>query len=157
MHTSPPPGTQGPDKAGAGGAEEGGRHSDQQAPFVPPSVAIYRRQTRAAFQGFHFSCKGVGGPQSEWGRGPRTFRQSEAQGVAPTEWGKVPNRAVESPCPGASVQEAGTRNPAPETRPPLTPGASGWKEALWQDRAAGQSPAFRSRPATPNDSGGSSG
>ena len=101
----------GPRQGGRGRGEEGGRHSDQQAPFVPPSVAIYRRQTRAAFQGFHFSCKGVGGPQSEWGRGPRTFRQSEAQGAAPTERGKVPNRAVESPWPGRAC-----KRPAPGIR-----------------------------------------
>ncbi|CAN0491170.1 unnamed protein product, partial [Rangifer tarandus platyrhynchus] len=83
-HTPPPPGTRGHDKAGIAEAGEGGRHSDQQAPFVPPSIAIDRRQTGLHFRVSISAVPGGGRPQfageEEWG--PRTFCQSEAQGAA---------------------------------------------------------------------------
>lgn len=63
------------------------------------------------------------------GRGPRTFRQSAAQGAAATEGGKMPNRTVESPCPSASITQeapqAGSQDQtsAQSPRPPATPWA----------------------------------
>ena len=83
-HTPPPPGTRGHDKAGIAEAGEGGRHSDQQAPFVPPSIAIDRRQTGLHFRVSISVVPGGDRPQlvreEEWG--PRTFCQSDAQGAA---------------------------------------------------------------------------
>lgn len=67
--------------------------------------------------GFPFQLPGGGGRQSQWEQGPRTFRQSEAQGVAPTERGKVPNRAVESPCPGRWHRPEGARGRHRESGP----------------------------------------
>lgn len=83
-HIPPPPGTRGHDRAGIAEAGEGGRHSDQQAPFVPPSIAIDRRQTGLHFRVSISAVPGGGRLQfageEEWG--PRTFCQSEAQGAA---------------------------------------------------------------------------
>ena len=83
MHTPPAPGTRG-HKAGIAEAGEGGRHSDQQAPFVPPSIAIDRRQT-----GLHFRVSISAVPGGDWQQfageeewGPITFCQSDAQGAA---------------------------------------------------------------------------
>lgn len=136
VHMPPPPRIRGPGEAGRGGAGEGRQHSDQQAPFVLPSIAIYQRQTRAAFHGFHFSCPGGGGLQTQWGMRPRNFPPIRGSGCGPTEWGKVPNRAVESPslgcchCPGGEGgghQESCCGDPGP----------SGWKETLGQDSVVG--------------------
>ncbi|XP_043771475.1 translation initiation factor IF-2-like [Cervus elaphus] len=83
-HIPPPPGTRGHDRAGIAEAGEGGRHSDQQAPLVPPSIAIDRRQTGLHFRVSISAVPGGGRLQfageEEWG--PRTFCQSEAQGAA---------------------------------------------------------------------------
>ena len=49
-----------PGKAGTGGERRAGSIQTNRPPFVLPSMAIYQRQTRAAFQGFHFSCAGGG-------------------------------------------------------------------------------------------------
>lgn len=68
MHTPPPPGTRG-HKAGIAEAGEGGRHSDQQAPFVAPSIAIDRRQTGLHFRVSISAVPGVAGRSLGPGRG----------------------------------------------------------------------------------------
>ena len=105
-HTPPPPGTRG-HKAGIAEAGEGGRHSNQQAPFVAPSIAIDRRQTGLHFRVSISAVPGVAGRSlaGGGGMGPKNFLPIGGPGCGPADRGRVPNRTVESPCPRASVAQ----------------------------------------------------
>lgn len=136
-----------------GGGGEGRQHSDQQAPFVLPSTAIYQRQPGLHFRVSISAARGwrAAGSAENEAQEPSANRRPRVCGPDGMG-GKVPSRAVEKAhLPAAAraqgVREEGTGNPTEEPQAPLAGGGRSGKTPL----LAGAQP---SSPALPPPTSG---